>query len=82
VLSEERLQIEILWNEIEKTAFAIVVVEVVVDRLASEGAVPEQGDLVNGPEDGDLDWGSVDWASVGDDVRRLPQRIFTASRDG
>jgi RNA-directed DNA polymerase len=38
--------------------------------------------VVNGPEDGDLDWGSIDWASVENDVRRLRQRIFMASRDG
>ena len=38
--------------------------------------------VVNGPEGDDLDWGSVDWGQVEDDVRRLRQRIFTASRDG
>jgi len=38
--------------------------------------------VVNGPEGDDLDWRSIDWASVEDDVRRLRQRIFTASRDG
>ena len=38
--------------------------------------------VVNGPEDDDLDWGSVDWAEVEDDVRRLRQRIFTASQAG
>ncbi len=38
--------------------------------------------VVNGPEGEDLDWCSIDWASVEDDVRRLRQRIFTASRDG
>jgi hypothetical protein len=37
---------------------------------------------VNGPEDDDLDWCSIDWAAVEGDVRRLRQRIFTASRDG
>jgi len=36
---------------------------------------------VNGPED-DLDWLSIDWRQVEDEVRRLRQRIFTASRDG
>ncbi len=38
--------------------------------------------VVNGPEDGILDWGSIDWAEVEDDVRRLRQRIFTASQAG
>jgi RNA-directed DNA polymerase len=38
--------------------------------------------VVNGPEDEIFDWLSVDWQRVEDDVRRLRQRIFTASRDG
>ena len=37
---------------------------------------------VNGPEGDDLDWDSVDWSRAGDDVRRLRQRIFTASKAG
>ena len=37
---------------------------------------------VNGPEGDVLDWGSVDWRRAEDDVRRLRQRIFTASRAG
>jgi RNA-directed DNA polymerase len=37
---------------------------------------------VNGPEDDRLDWDGVDWATVEKEVRRLRQRIFTASRDG
>jgi RNA-directed DNA polymerase len=38
--------------------------------------------VVNGPEDGVLDWDAVDWRQVEDDVRRLRQRIFTASKAG
>jgi RNA-directed DNA polymerase len=38
--------------------------------------------VVNGPEGEDLDWLSIDWRAVEDDVRRLRQRIFTASRAG
>ena len=38
--------------------------------------------MVNGPEDDVLDWDAVDWRQAGDDVRRLRQRIFTASRAG
>ena len=38
--------------------------------------------MVNGPEDDVLDWGSVDWPKVEDEVRRLRQRIFTASQAG
>jgi len=38
--------------------------------------------VVNGPEDAPFDWRQVDWRRVEDDVRRLRQRIFTASRAG
>ena len=36
----------------------------------------------NGPEDEVLDWDRVDWGQAEDDVRRLRQRIFTASKAG
>ena len=35
--------------------------------------------VANGPEGDVLDWDAVDWRQVEDDVRRLRQRIFTAS---
>lgn len=38
--------------------------------------------VVNGPEDRILDWQAIDWRAVEDDVRRLRQRIFTASQAG
>ena len=38
--------------------------------------------VANGPEGDVLDWDAVDWRQVEDDVRRLRQRIFTASRAG
>jgi hypothetical protein len=38
--------------------------------------------VVNGPEDAPFDWHAVDWRRVEDDVRRLRQRIFTASKAG
>lgn len=38
--------------------------------------------VVNGPEDARLDWSSIDWRRVEDDVRRLRQRIFTAATEG
>ncbi len=38
--------------------------------------------VLNGPEDEPLDWLSIDWQSVEQDVRRLRQRIFTASQVG
>lgn len=37
---------------------------------------------VNGPEGGKLDWHSIDWATCEENVRRLRQRIFKASREG
>ena len=37
---------------------------------------------VNGPEGDVVDWDAVDWRAVEDDVRRLRQRIFTATRAG
>ena len=38
--------------------------------------------MVNGPEGDVLDWDAVQWRAVEDDVRRLRQRIFTASKAG
>src|SRR5487761_1935606 len=53
------------------------------DDTRTEGQVGRHGSaVVNGPEDDDSDWYSIDWAQVEDQVRRLRQRIFTASRAG
>ena len=38
--------------------------------------------VVNGPEGDVMDWDAVDWRQAEDDVRRLRQRIFTASKAG
>jgi RNA-directed DNA polymerase len=38
--------------------------------------------VVNGPEDAAPGWDAVNWRMVEDDVRRLRQRIFTASKAG
>ena len=38
--------------------------------------------MVNGPEDDVTGWLSIDWQRAEDDVRRLRQRIFTASKAG
>ena len=35
---------------------------------------------VNGPEDKTLDWDAIDWRACEENVRRLRQRIFTASK--
>jgi RNA-directed DNA polymerase len=49
----------------------------------TDGHVGRHGTaVVNGPEDDDLDWLSIDWQRIEADVRRLRQRVFTASRDG
>ena len=37
---------------------------------------------VNGPSGDVLDWDAIGWRTVEDDVRRLRQRIFTASQAG
>jgi RNA-directed DNA polymerase len=37
---------------------------------------------VNGPEDESLNWRAIDWRAVEESVRRLRQRIFTASQAG
>src|SRR5215212_6950039 len=47
------------------------------DKLDAATAV-----VVNGPEDAPFDWHASDWRRVADDVRRLRQRIFTASKAG
>ena len=39
-------------------------------------------DVVNGPEDGPWCWESVSWLAAEENVRRLRQRIFTASQAG
>ena len=38
--------------------------------------------VANGPEDDLPGWDQIDWAAAEREVRRLRQRIFTASRDG
>jgi RNA-directed DNA polymerase len=45
-------------------------------------AAAPRGVVVNGPEDDVLDWDAVAWRVVEDDVRRLRQRIFTATQAG
>ena len=44
-------------------------------------AVTDSGGA-NGPEGEVLDWHAIDWRAVETDVRRLRQRIFTASQAG
>jgi RNA-directed DNA polymerase len=54
-----------------------------LNDTGTEGQVGRHGDtvdVVNGPEGGVLGWRLVDWRQAEDDVRRLRQRIFAASR--
>jgi RNA-directed DNA polymerase len=59
-----------------------------VERKMTEAPEPEDKldaattVVVNGPEDAPFDWRQIDWRQVEDDVRRLRQRIFTASKAG
>ncbi|TVT21681.1 group II intron reverse transcriptase/maturase [Amycolatopsis acidiphila] len=52
------------------------------DTAGAVSTIPPTVATVNGPEDEDLDWASIDWHRVEEDVRRLRQRIFTASQAG
>ncbi|MGW0828515.1 reverse transcriptase N-terminal domain-containing protein [Streptomyces sp. NPDC002845] len=51
-------------------------------KAGTANAAPAVVAAVNGPEDDVTDWLSIDWQQVDDDVRRLRQRIFTASQAG
>ncbi len=57
--------------------------ETMIEESVTEGQVGRHGvAVVNGPDGDDLGWYSVDWVQVENDVRRLRQRIFTASQAG
>ena len=45
-------------------------------------ATPDAVVVVNGPEGELPGWDAIDWRTAEDDVRRLRQRIFTASKAG
>jgi RNA-directed DNA polymerase len=59
-----------------------------VEKKMTEAPEPEDkldaatNVAVNGPEDAPFDWRQIDWRRVEGDVRRLRQRIFTASKAG
>src|ERR1700735_1330531 len=55
----------------------------VTTTLEPKGKLGAAADaVVNGPEDGPCRWESVDWRAAEENVRRLRQRIFTASQAG
>jgi RNA-directed DNA polymerase len=56
--------------------------DTITDTDGAACVVPVAAATVNGSEGEDLDWASVDWRRVEEDVRRLRQRIFTASQAG
>jgi RNA-directed DNA polymerase len=45
-------------------------------------AIPALVGVMSGPEDATLDWRQIDWRRAEHNVRRLRQRIFTASKAG
>jgi RNA-directed DNA polymerase len=49
----------------------------IIDTVVDDGLV-----VVNGPEDEPVEWDAVDWRAAEQDVRRLRQRIFAATRVG
>jgi len=49
----------------------------IIDTVVDDDLV-----VVNGPEDEFPEWDAVDWRAAEDDVRRLRQRIFAATRAG
>ena len=54
-----------------------------LDTMATQpAAMSAVVTMANGPEDDPLDWHAIDWRAVEEDVRRLRQRIFTASQVG
>ena len=50
--------------------------------VATADAAVTRRAAVNGPEDDPTDWLSIDWQAAEGEVRRLRQRIFTASQAG
>jgi len=54
-----------------------------LDTMTTQPAAMSAVDaMVNGPEGELLDWHAIDWRAAEEDVRRLRQRIFTASQVG
>jgi RNA-directed DNA polymerase len=56
---------------------ATMTLETLTDMVTVDGLV-----VVNGPEDEPVAWDAVEWRAAEEDVRRLRQRIFAATRAG
>ena len=51
-----------------------------LDAMTGQAAAAVATGKVNGPEDEVVEWGAIDWRVHDDNVRRLRQRIFKATR--
>jgi len=51
-------------------------------RTVEADTASDADGVVNGPEGDSTDWQSIDWQHAEKEVRRLRQRIFTASQAG
>ena len=49
-------------------------------KASTDTVVADDLVVVNGPEDEPVEWDAVDWRAAEEDVRRLRQRIFAATR--
>lgn len=71
-----------MWTHWTRTTEPRGKLDTMTDTAAAVSTVAPTVATVNGPEGEDLDWASIDWRRVEEDVRRLRQRIFTASQAG
>lgn len=71
-----------MWREMTRTQEPKDKLDAAPYRTAGPVSVPAGGGAVNGPEGGSTDWRSIDWRKAEKEVRRLRQRIFTATREG
>ncbi|GAA3768049.1 group II intron reverse transcriptase/maturase [Streptomyces chiangmaiensis] len=53
-----------------------------LDAMVNVQAQADADEMANGPEGDVLEWRDINWRAAEDEVRRLRQRIFTASREG
>ena len=56
--------------------------DTVTIRTVEARTASDADGMANGPEGDSTDWQSIDWQRAEEEVRRLRQRIFTASQAG